>query len=175
MMRLAAGLAMAAILVTACSQKAATPSAGASNGDSKAGATAAAGNLPFKPDFEIKDVMAHVVDAAADAMWEKQGWDYDHAGEHSLFPTTEAEWAATENHAATLAEAANALMIPGRAVDNDRWIKEATELHNLAMEEYRAIKARDQQKMFTVGSDIFLVCTDCHAIYILGEDPPKRR
>ncbi len=60
---------------------------------------------PFKIDFEIKDVMDHVIDYNADSMWEKQGWDIDAKGEHPLFPTTEAEWTETANHAATLAEA----------------------------------------------------------------------
>jgi hypothetical protein len=162
---------MAALLMVAgCSQKAA-PAADAGKSAATAGANAEM--PPFKIDFEIKDVMDHVIDFNADAMWEKQGWDIDAKGEHPLFPTTEAEWAETANHAATLAEAAQVLMLPGRAVDNDRWMKQAAKLHDAAMEEYRAIKARDTEKMFKVGSDIFIVCRDCHAMYILGEEPPK--
>lgn len=178
MIRPAACLAVAAILLAACSKPApggAAAGAGDATGGAKTVAVTPGGTAPFKPDFEIKDVMIHVVQPSADAVWAKQGWDYDHAGEHPLFPTTEDEWEETENRAATLAEAANALMIPGRAIDNDRWIKEATLLHDKSMEEYRAIKARDQQKMFTVGGDIYQVCTDCHSIFILGEQPTTRR
>ena len=168
MIRFATGLAMAVLLAASCSQKA--------PGAADAGKPAAAANpdkTPYKIDFEIKDVMDHVIDPAADSMWEKQGWDIDAKGEHPLFPTTETEWTETANHAATLAEAAQVLMLPGRAVDNDRWVKQALKLHDAAMEEYRAIKARDTEKMFKVGSDIFIVCRDCHAMYILGEEPPK--
>jgi hypothetical protein len=168
MIRFATGLAMAVLLAAGCSQKA--PEAADAG---KPAATASADKTPYKIDFEIKDVMDHVIDFAADSMWEKQGWDIDKAGEHPLFPTTEAEWTETANHAATLAEAAQVLMLPGRAVDNDRWVKQALKLHDAAMEEYRAIKARDTEKMFKVGSDIFIVCRDCHAMYILGEEPPK--
>jgi hypothetical protein len=169
MIRIATGLAMAALLIAGCSPKAAAPAADGG----KPAATANASMPPFKIDFEIKDVMDHVIDFNADAMWEKQGWDIDANGEHPLFPTTEAEWTETANRAATLAEAAQVLMLPGRAVDNDRWVKQALKLHDAAMEEYRAIKARDTEKMFKVGSDIFIVCRDCHAMYILGEEPPK--
>ena len=167
MIRFAMGLAMAALLVTSCSQKAPGADAG------KPAAAAAADKTPYKIDFEIKDVMDHVIDYAADSLWERQGWDIDAKGEHPLFPTTEEQWATTANHAATLAEAAQVLMLPGRAVDNDRWVKQAAKLHEAAMEEYRAIKARDTEKMFKIGSDIFIVCRDCHAMYILGEEPPK--
>ena len=159
---------MAALLIASCSPKAPAADAGKS-----AAVAAGADKTPYKIDFEIKDVMDHVIDYAADSMWERQGWDIDAKGEHPLFPTTEEQWTATANHAATLAEAAQLLMLPGRAVDNDRWVKQAAKLHEAAMEEYRAIKARDTEKMFKVGSDIFIVCRDCHAMYILGEEPPK--
>lgn len=167
MIRIATGLAVAVLLAASCSPKA--PAADAA----KPAAAGAADKTPFKIDFEIKDVMDHVIDYNADSMWEKQGWDIDAKGEHPLFPTTEAEWTETANHAATLAEAAQVLMLPGRAVDNDRWVKQALKLHDAAMEEYRAIKARDTEKMFSIGSEIFIVCRDCHAMYILGEEPPK--
>ena len=166
MIRNATGLAVAALLIASCSPKAPDADAGKP-------AAAASDKTPYKIDFEIKDVMDHVIDYAADSIWERQGWDIDAQGEHSLFPTTEEQWTTTANHAATLAEAAQVLMLPGRAVDNDRWVKQAAKLHEAAMEEYRAIKARDTEKMFKVGSDIFIVCRDCHAMYILGEEPPK--
>ncbi|MBI1359409.1 MAG: hypothetical protein GC155_03900 [Alphaproteobacteria bacterium] len=167
MIRTATGLALAALLA-ACSPNAAAPNASA-----PAASADNADKTPYKIDFEIKDVMDNVIDFAADNMWAKQGWDVDEKGEHPLFPTTEEEWANAAKETATLAEAANLLMLPGRAVDNDRWIKQATKLHEAAMEEYRAIKARDTEKMFSVGSEIFIVCRDCHAMYILGEEPPK--
>ena len=57
MIRIATGLAMAALLIAGCSQKAAAPAADGG----KPAASANANLPPFKIDFEIKDVMDHVI------------------------------------------------------------------------------------------------------------------
>jgi hypothetical protein len=130
-----------------------------------------AGKGPFKIDFEIKDMMSNVIDFTADKIWLHQGWDIDRSGEHPLFPTTDQGWIEVERESAVLAEAANALMLPGRAIDQESWIKYATQLHDRSMESYRTAKARDKDAFFRAGSYIYEASTACHQKYILGEKP----
>lgn len=163
MLRPALAVAMA-LMISGCSEKAPAPQ--------EAGATALnAGKGPFKIDFEIKGMMSNVIDFTSDKIWLHQGWDIDRTGEHSLFPTTEEGWIEVEKESAVLAEAANALMLPGRAIDQESWIKYSTRLHDRSMESYRAAKARDTEAFFRAGSYIYEACTACHQKYILGEEP----
>ena len=111
MIRLSAALAMA-FAIAACSPNSDdTPSvATGAPVEGMGGATLA----DFKTDTNMKDLMAHVIDFSAFGVWHNQGWLIDADGMHELFPTDEAGWVAAESAAFTLAEASNALLLPGR-------------------------------------------------------------
>ena len=126
---------------------------------------------PYKTTLSMAELMAHVVDHQADGVWLNQGWRIDETGEHELFPTTDEGWLAAENSAASLAETANILMTPGRAVDDGDWIRFSTQLHEASITAMRAAEARDKQAFFDAGGAMFVACRSCHQKYILGEDP----
>lgn len=166
------GLAALALMSAACdggNGAASAPSPAASSGESASGARA------YNTTLEIKQVMAHAVDPIADSIWTKQGWLIDAAGEHELFPVTDAEWTAEANASIALSELANVLLLPGRgASDEKRWQEYAAALNKMALRQGEAATKKDKQGFFDAGGQVYEVCKDCHQKYILGEDnaPP---
>jgi hypothetical protein len=126
---------------------------------------------PYATTLSMSELMAHVVDYQADGVWLNQGWRIDESGEHELFPTTDAGWLAAENSAASVAEAANVLMMPGRAADDGDWINFSRQLHDASITAMKAAEARDKQAFFDAGGAMYVACRSCHQKYILGEDP----
>jgi hypothetical protein len=55
-----------------------------------AGAPAQAG-APFDASLHNRELMLHVVQYAADGVWERQGYVVDATGEHSLLPKNDEE------------------------------------------------------------------------------------
>jgi hypothetical protein len=121
--------------------------------------------------------MKHVVDPAAVAVWKRQGWDIVDEREISLAPDTEQEWSAAENEAAIIAEAGNLLVLPGRVrvlrgkdgkqdkADNGDWTRFALAMTTEALALKVAIAARDEDKMFATGGDLYQACVACHEKY----------
>lgn len=165
--------ALAALVLAACSGGGSTPSATAS-----AAASAGADARPYNTRLEVKQVMAHAIDPISDAIWLKQGWVIDAAGEHELFPTTDADWTAQANASVALSELGNVLMLPGRgASDEKRWQEYAAALNKMALRQSDAAVRKDKEAFFNAGGQVYEVCKDCHQKYILGEDnapsPPQ--
>ena len=134
-------------------------------------APAAGAEGAYRTELSMAELMAHVLDHAADGVWLNQGWVVDDKGERELFPTTEAGWLAAENSAATVAETANLLLLPGRRVDDEHWTDHAHALHHASLEAMKAAEARDKQAFFDAGGAMYVACRDCHQEYILGEEP----
>jgi cytochrome c556 len=144
------------------------PAAESPNADN---AEAAIQDNSYRTELTMAELMAHVVDHAADGVWLNQGWVVDGAGERELFPTTEEGWLAAENSAATVAEAANLLLLPGRRIDNAGWTDHAQALHKASIEAMKAAEKRDKQAFFDAGGAMYVACRSCHQEYILGEEP----
>ena len=70
--------------------------------------------IAFDTTLSTKDLMKHVIDPAAQGLWGRAGTIDTAAGTVDLAPDTEAEWKAAEAEAATVAEAGNLLLVPGR-------------------------------------------------------------
>lgn len=162
MTRMALGLALVA-LVAACSPKSESPAASTA---APVGSVAAA---DFRTQLPMKELMAHVIDNAADGIWLAQGWLINAEGTHELFPTTDDGWRYASNAAVTLAEASNLLLLPGRPVDEDRrWIDATHALHDAAMQAHEMAEQRNKEEFFKAGSAIYEACTQCHSHYIIG-------
>src|SRR5881628_4057629 len=58
-------------------------------------------------------------------------------------PSNDAQWAAIQRSALTLAESANLLMMPGRARDQDKWMTDAKLMLAAGMAAYAAAKKQD--------------------------------
>ena len=84
-----------------------------------AGLAASCGPAPepapaFDTTLTTQQLMLHVIDPAAIALWGRAGEMMTRTASIDLAPDTPEEWAAAENEAAIVAEAGNLLILPGR-------------------------------------------------------------
>jgi hypothetical protein len=146
---------------------------------------------PFRPTASIQELMASIVDPAADALWEAVSTETTVKGTVEHQPRTDAEWLAVRQHAVTLIEATNLLLIEGRTVshtlkledahvpgiltppevqkkiDADRptFAQRAHALHAAGVEALAAIDAKSPQRLLVAGEKIDQACESCHMVY----------
>jgi cytochrome c556 len=120
---------------------------------------------PFHAVVPFRELMLWVIDPAADAVWESVQTIMTEKGTVEKFPKTDEEWAVARNGAATLAEAANLLMMEGRARDNKEWMTKARKLMDAAEVALKAADAHNVDALFAAGGDIFNACDGCHLRY----------
>jgi hypothetical protein len=118
---------------------------------------------PYNTAIPINEVMAHVMDPAADQFWGGTGTSYTVAGERDLSPKTEAEWKRVEDGAATVVLTTNALMAPGyqRAPIND-WNRHAKGVADVALRAKAAVEKKDILAMKEIGDELDRACEACH-------------
>jgi hypothetical protein len=120
---------------------------------------------PYNTTLALSEVMAHVIDPAAQAYWSTSGSVIDEKGERDLRPTTDAGWLVAENGAAGVIEGANLMMLPERRRDGE-WMAYARRVSDLGVAALAAADARDSTKMFEVGAQLSEACDACHERYI---------
>jgi hypothetical protein len=123
---------------------------------------------PFKGLVDVKGLMNGVIDPSADVVWESVAITIDKDGEVDKQPRTEEEWTTVRNHALTLAEAGNLLMIYPRVKDNDQWMKMSRALIDISNEAFLAAQAKDPNKLLYLGGSIDDACEACHKKYMPG-------
>lgn len=121
---------------------------------------------PFKPVVDTKLLMQAIVDPNADAIWDSVKSIDTRDGAQEIRPKTDEEWNAVRNAAITVAEAGNLLMLVPRAKNGDDWMQRAQEMINTGEEAIRAAEAKNADRLFTVGGDIYDACSHCHAKYL---------
>jgi mono/diheme cytochrome c family protein len=73
--------------------------------------------------------------------------------------------------ASTVAEAGNALQLPGRArAPEADWNRMAQDMTARALEARTAADARDKQAVFDTGGRLYETCIACHAKFVI--EPP---
>jgi len=112
----------------------------------------ATGAPPYKAYVDMKTFMEHVLSPA------------DAKGEHDLSPKTDDDWEQIVSGTATLAEATNALMIPGRARDAS-WNPYVKKLADAADKAYRAAEDHDLKSISEVSDQLDGICAACHRHY----------
>jgi hypothetical protein len=145
------------------------------------------------PVGTVKDVMKGIVDPNAMAVWDAVSAESTPTGVVEKAPKTDAEWAVVEHNALTLAEAANLLLTPGRAMSRPEeansksqpdapeltpvqiekkiadnraeWVKHAKDLQDKAVKAMAAAKAHDKDGLLNVGEEIDGACESCHVVY----------
>jgi hypothetical protein len=121
----------------------------------------------YRPVGDVADLMAGVVEPAAEVIWDAVGVIVDAEGEHQLAPQTEEEWLALRFAAYTVAESGNLLMMPERALDQGAWITMSQSLVEMGERAIEAADARNLDAIFDIGAEIYYVCTNCHGTYAL--------
>ena len=124
----------------------------------------AAAMPPFKAHVDMKTFMEHVLTPAATVIWSVNGSVIDAKGERDLSPKTDDDWERITSGAATLAEATNALMIPGRAQDAE-WNRYVKKLADAADQAYQAAEAHDLKSVADVSDRLDGICASCHRHY----------
>jgi len=119
---------------------------------------------PYQARVDMKTFMEHVLTPAAKIVWRVNGVMIDASGEHDLGPKSDADWEEIVSGAATLAEAANALMIPQRALDAE-WNAYAGRLGDAAGKAYAAAEAHDLKTISEISDRLDGVCAACHRHY----------
>lgn len=181
-----------ALMLGACSpadqaEQAAAPPPAASQ-PAGAGAGAGAGESgPYMPQATVEEVMEYVVMPSAQVLWDAVAVTVSLEGTVESAPETDEDWDRVRAAAITLAEACNALMIPGRAVaapgavaeypeeeldpddieamrekDWNAWVAHAQVLHATAMEALDAIDSRNSSSLMDAGGPIDEACESCH-------------
>jgi hypothetical protein len=153
---------------------------------------APAATAPLTPIVTIKELMENVIDPIADNVFDAVASDVTAKGVATTVPKTDEEWAKVMQGAVTLAEGANLLKMPRSVappgdrnnssgpnapelspaaiqakIDGDRavWNKHAEELRDVAVNVMAIVKERNAEKLFAAGSDLDMVCENCHLEY----------
>jgi hypothetical protein len=139
--------------------------------------------------------MDSIIDPSADELWESVATVVDATGIHEKFPRTDEEWIAVRRDAIRLLEGSNLLLIPGRHVaqpgeksenpgieleplemerlidqDKESFYKLAHGLHDSVMVSFKAIEAKDKDKLLESGTAIDDACEKCHVKYWYPND-----
>ena len=124
---------------------------------------------PVPKLLSVKDVMRHIVNPAAELYWKAAGEETSEEGTKKRVPTKadDARWNATLEAGMVLQESGNLLLMDGRRIDDDQWVKRARQLVNAGVLAVDAAKARNEKLTFDAGSALYDACYACHAKYIV--------
>lgn len=121
---------------------------------------------PFKPVVDNKILMQAVIDPNADIVWESVKTIVTPKGTEEFRPRTDEEWTAVRNAAIALTESGNLLMMVPRAKDGGEWMTRAQELITTGEAAMHAAEAKNADRLFTIGGDIYDACSNCHRQYM---------
>jgi hypothetical protein len=131
-------------------------------------ASPAAALPPFDAVADVKLLMQSVVDPAADVIWGSVKTVISEHGTQDYAPATPDEWEAVRNSAVTLAESGNLLMIGTRPRDDGAWMELARGLSEVSRRAIAAANAKDKDRLFDAGGDIYVACVNCHERYAVS-------
>ena len=123
--------------------------------------------VPYNLSLDMKQFMNHVLEPAADVVWDSAGYIVTMDGETSLAPTNDEEWAAVKAAGAMILESGNMLMLPERAADAD-WQEFAEAMSTVGLQVMAAADAQDDDAVFQTGATLYSVCVACHQIHAPG-------
>ena len=150
---------------------------------------AAAVASPLKPIAGIQDVMAGMIDPAADFLWGSVSTTVEQGKTVEKQPRTDAEWAEVRRQAIILAEGANLILMDGRhvvkegmhledhgtpgnltaeeseqaiAADRATFVAFSQALRDVGASMLAAADARNPQGIIDAGDTMDQVCEGCH-------------
>lgn len=120
-------------------------------------ATAAfAQQTSLKPIATVKQLMAAMIVPTSNVIFAAA----------SEAPKSDNDWVVLRNHALTLAESGNLLMIGTRARDRSDWMKMARAQRDAAETAVKAADTRNADALSQAGERIYQTCEQCHARYM---------
>ena len=115
---------------------------------------------------EIHDLMAHLLDPAAEAIWDSAGFVITEEGEFSLEPKNQEEWDKVLYGAKVISESAFLLSRPEISKNRKDWIAVSGLLKVVGDKAFEAAERQDVAELFKVGADLYQVCVACHQTYM---------
>ena len=119
---------------------------------------------------EIHDLMAYLLNPAAEAIWDSAGYVITEEGEFNLEPTDQEGWDKVKHGAKVISESSYLLSMPNRAVDNVQWVALSMALKGMGERALEAAENEDSEELFKVGADLYQVCVACHQAYWITEE-----
>lgn len=150
---------------------------------------AAVAPSPFKLTAGMQDIMAHMIDPAADFLWQSVSSTVTAAGVEEKQPRTDEEWNEVRRQAIILTESANLLLMDGRhvaregkhledhgtpgnltaeqseqaiAADRGTFVAFGQALHDAGAAMLKAADDRSPQGIVDAGETLDQVCEGCH-------------
>ena len=128
----------------------------------------------FRSVVTNQQLMAEVLEPAANVYWEAVGTTVDKRGTVEHVPKSDAEWAAVRNAATVIAESGNLMLITPRALDRDDWTRLARALVDVGERARRAAGSHDRAAVFDAGAEVYQACVNCHVRYMPGVASPAK-
>ena len=122
---------------------------------------------PLRPVADVKQLMASILEPAAEVYWDAVGTIEDAKGVKEIAPATDEEWAAVRNSAFVITEAGNLLMMTGRAKDDGDWMKLSEALLDVGQRAIQAAESKNPKAVFDTGAEVYDACVACHSKYAL--------
>lgn len=83
----------------------------------------------------------------------------------SRTPTNEAEWNDLQGKALMLAETANLMLMPERALDDGQWMKDTKLMLDAGTAAFEAAMAKDLDALIELNEPLYQSCVVCHKHY----------
>jgi len=109
----------------------------------------------FRPVASVSQIMKAVVVPSSDVLF----------GVAAEAPKDDAGWTAVQNNAVMLMESGNLLMIPGRAKDQEGWLKASQALVEAGMKAFKAAEAKNVDELVMASDLVYNTCEGCHNTY----------
>jgi hypothetical protein len=119
---------------------------------------------------DIHDLMAYVLDPAAETIWDSAGFVITEEGELNLEPTDQEGWDKVKFGAKVISESSYLLSMPDRAVDQTQWVALSMALRVIGERAFKAAENKDSEDLFKIGAELYQVCVACHQNYWIKED-----
>lgn len=134
-----------------------------------AAAPAAGAEGGYTAVADVRELMASILDPSTDVIWDAVGTIITVAGTEERMPKNDEEWAAVRRAAVIVAESGNLLLMPGRVPDDPDWTKMSQALIEVGSRAIKAAEAKDKDALFSAGGEIYVVCSACHAKFMIGQ------
>jgi len=126
--------------------------------------------LSSEDGSEVHDLMAYVLDPAAEAIWDSAGFVITEEGETNLAPTNQEGWDKVKHGAKVISESSYLLSMPERAVDQAQWVALSMALKGMGEKAFKAAENEDSEALFEIGAELYQLCVACHQIYWIKEN-----
>ena len=126
--------------------------------------------LSYEEGSEVHDLMAYVLDPAAEAIWDSAGFVITEEGETNLAPTNQEGWDKVKYGAKVISESSYLLSMPERAVDQAQWVALSMALKGMGEKAFKAAENEDSEALFEIGAELYQICVACHQIYWIKEN-----